>query len=107
MFVERLTEIDINKFRIITPLTVEGKIVPYRVYCNGKFYNDPRGNSPYIIFLRDYTCSLPLSSETNKSNLKRHYIKFMIDTFGEEYKNALSIHLFKNSNLEETNEQSL
>ena len=105
MFVERLTEIEINKFRILTPLTVDGKVVPYRVYCNGKFYNDLRGTSQYIVFLRDFSCSAPFATENAKANLKRHYRQFMMNVIGDEYKNALSVHLFKNSSTEQTSEQ--
>ena len=106
MFVERLTEYHINKFRILTPLTVDGKEVPFRIHCNGVFYNDIMGSSEYVIFFKDFSCSMPFADETFKSTLKRHYRQFMISIFGDEYRNALSLYLFKNSNTETTAENN-
>lgn len=100
MFTERLTEFDINKFRTITQLTVEGKVIPFRICCNDVFYNDLRGNTKYVMFLKDFTCILPFAEKDIKDNLNRHYRQFMIEKFGNEYRNALSIYLFKNSSNE-------
>ena len=106
MFIERLTEHDIEKFRIITPLTVEGKIIPFKIHCNNTFYSDVRGSSTDVIFLKDFTLSIPfITTDETKNALKRHYRQFMIDTFGDEYRNALSLHLFKNSDTEKTVEE--
>lgn len=95
MFIERLNDYTINKFRLSLPLTVDGKPVPVRVYCADRFYDDPRGTTPYIMFLKDFSCRISHSDEHVKQELNRQYIRFMRETFGEEYDNALSVHIFK------------
>ena len=96
MFIEELTEYDINQFRFETPIQVDGKIVPVRVYCDDRFYDDPRGSSPYIMFLRDFSCRIShCRDEHVKKELNRLYLRFMRKTFGEDYDNALSQHIFK------------
>jgi len=95
MFIERLNDYTINKFRLSLPLTVDGKPVPVRVYCADRFYDDPRGTTPYIMFLKDFSCRISHSDERVKQELNRQYIRFMRETFGEEYDNALSVHIFK------------
>ena len=107
MFTERLTEYDINKFRIITPLNVDGENVPYRIHCNNVFYNDLKGKSEYIIFFKDFSCSMPFANKVVKQTLLNHYRQFMIDIFGDEYRNALSLYLFKNVGNETSNNTTL
>ena len=89
MFAEILTEEQINKFRMLTPLTIEGKQINYKICCNGKFYEDPRGASKIVMFLKDYRCSVLNTDDKTQEALTNHYIKFMIDEFGFEYAHLL------------------
>ena len=95
MFTERLTEHQLYTFRVLTPLSVDGKPIPFRIYCNGKFYDDPRGSSQYIVFLRDFSCRLPMSDKNTKKTLNRHYLDFMRNEFGKEYEEAYSKYLLE------------
>ena len=91
MFVERLSDIQIQQFRILTDLHDEnGKPVNYCIYCNNKFYPDPKGSSNYAIFLTDFNCVLTYADKKIKSKLKQHYIKFMRNIFKEEYDEQLT-----------------
>lgn len=101
MFIEKLDEYAINRFRLTLPITVDGKRVPVRVFCNDRFYDDPRGNTPYIMFLKDFSCRISHADERVKKELNMFYIRFMRETFGEEYDDALSVHIFKKCEEEE------
>lgn len=100
MFIQKLTEHQIIKFRTITPLSINGEQIPYKIGCNGKFYLDPRGNTYRTIFLNDFDLTAPFADEQLQKDLNKHYIMFMIEEFGNEYVNALSINLFKNNSPE-------
>ena len=96
MFTERLTELEIQQFKVMTPISIEGKRIPYQIVCNNKTYSDPLGSSPYTIFLRDFSCSLSYANKAAKEDLNWHYRKFMRSIFKEEYDMALSNYLYKN-----------
>ena len=97
MFVEKLTDLQIQQFKVMTPLSINCKRIPYRIVCNDRYYNDPTGSSPYAIFLRDFSCSLSYASKDDKAELNRHYRKFMRSIFKEEYDKALSNYLYHNT----------
>ena len=101
MFIEKLTDIQIQQFKVMTPISIEGKRIPYRIVCGNRYMNDPNGSSPYTIFLRDFSCSLSYASKDTKEELNWHFRKFMLSIFKEEYDEALSNYLYRN-NSEET-----
>ncbi len=102
MFIEKLTDIQIQQFKVMTPLSIDGKRIPYRIICDDKYYNDPTGSTPYAIFLRDFSCSLSYASKDTKDELNKHYRKFMRSIFKEEYDEALSNYLYHNDTIETT-----
>ena len=85
MYIEQLTEIEINAFRKITPLKANNKIIPFKVFCNGKCYNDPRGNSDYAVFLDDFTCKATWAFPETKELLQKHYVENFMSQIFEDY----------------------
>ena len=85
MYIEQLTEKEIDAFRKITPLKVNGKIVPFKVFCNGKCYNDPRGKSDYAVFLEDFTCKATFAYPNTKEILQKHYVENFMSQLFDDY----------------------
>lgn len=82
MYVEQLDERHINAFRKITPLKVNNKPIPYKILCNGIWYDDPRGKSDYAVFLKDYSCTATSALPDTKVILQKHYVEnFMSQIF--------------------------
>lgn len=101
MYIEHLTEKEINAFREITPLKANGKIVPYKVFCNGKFYNDPRGKSEHTVFLDDFSCTVTWAQPETKELLQKHYIENFMSQLFEDYMENYEKYLYSK------NEQTL
>lgn len=80
----QLTDEQIELFRSITPLTIDGKRVPYTIFCDGKWHKDPRGTSQCTVFIRDYSCKVDTRFLETKTILQEHFVKFMSNLF-EEY----------------------
>ena len=88
MYVEKLNENHINAFRKITPLKVNNKPIPFKIFCNGKWYDDPRGKSDYAVFLKDYSCTATFISSETKVLLQKHYVEnFMSQIFPDYMEN--------------------
>lgn len=77
----QLTEEQIEYFRSITPLKVNGEIVPFKIVCEGKFYPDPRGKSDYVVYIKDFSCVATYAFESTKSKLQQHFVNFMANEF--------------------------
>ncbi len=80
----QLTEKEIELFRSLTPLKVDNKLIPFRICCNGKFYADPRGFSPYIVHISDFSCRVSYPVPGTKEKLQEHFVSFMSNLF-EDY----------------------
>ena len=96
----QLTEKDIELFRELTPLEINGELIPFKIVCEGKFHQDPRGNSKCVVYLTDFTCTATYMSKEAKQILQNRYVQFMSDLF-EDY--AEDYQAF----LEQKNEQNL
>ena len=80
----QLTDEQIQRFREITPIMCEGKLVPFKIVCDGKFYQDPRGKAKCIVYLTDFSCSLTDAMPGVKKALQKIYVNFMSEEF-EDY----------------------
>ncbi len=88
MYVEQLDERHINAFRKITPLKVNNKPIAYKIFCNGVWYDDPRGKSEYAVFFKDYSCKATFAMPETKVILQKHYVEnFMSQLFPDYMEN--------------------
>lgn len=100
MYIEKLTEKEINAFRENTPLKAKGKIVPFKVFCAGKCYDDPRGRSEHAVFLDDFSCTVTWANQETKEILQKHYVENFMSQLFEDYME--NYEKFLNSKKEQT-----
>ena len=80
----QLTAEQIEEFRMLTPLKVDGKLVNFKIICDGKVYEDPRGKSNLAVFIEDFSCKVASLYPETAIALQNHFVKFMSEQF-EDY----------------------
>lgn len=80
----QLTDEQIEYFRSITPLRIDGELVPFKIVCEGKYYPDPRGKAKCVVYIKDYSCKVSTAYPETKAKLQKHFVNFMSSQF-EDY----------------------
>ena len=77
----QLTNEQIQLFRELTPIKIDGELVPFKICCDGKWYKDPRGNTSNAIYITDYECKISTLYPETKVRLQKHFVNFMSQLF--------------------------
>ena len=87
----QLTKEQIEEFRNLTPLRIDGELIPFKNICDEKVYKDPRGKSHTTVFITDFSCKVSsLYPETAKT-LQKHFVRFMSSQFEDYAEDYLAI----------------
>ena len=95
-----LTEAQIERFRLITPLEIDGESIPFTIIQDGKTYKDIRGKAETRVFFNDYSCTVSTRYPETVDLLNRHYLSYKYRIYGEEFLKDLEAHLDKKSSIE-------
>ena len=90
-----LTEAQIERFRLVTPLEIDGKPISFTIVQDGKTYKDIRGKAETRVFFDDYSCNVSTRYPKVKELLNRHYLAYKYRIFGEEFLVDLDAYLDK------------
>lgn len=97
-----LTEAQIERFRLVTPLEIDGKPIAYTIIQDGKSYKDVRGKAESRLFFNDFSCNLSTRFPETKDLLTRHYLSYKYQIFGEEFLADLDKYLANKSATKKT-----
>ena len=87
----QLTTEQIEEFRMLTPLRVDGELIPFKIICEGKVYPDPRGKTSHTVFITDFTCKVASLYPETAVALQNHFVKFMSEQFEDYAEDYLAI----------------
>ena len=90
-----LTEAQIERFRLVTPLEIDGEPIAFTIVKDGKTYKDVRGKAGSRVFFNDFSCSIDTRYPETKEILNRHYLAYKSRIFGEEFMADLKVYLDK------------
>ena len=97
-----LTEAQIERFRLVTPLQIDGEPIAFTIIQDGKTYKDVRGKAETRVFFNDYSCSVSTRYPETKDLLNRHYLSYKYQIFGEEFLADLDTYLANKSATKKT-----
>lgn len=89
MFTEKFTKKLAELYRELTPIKINGKEINYSICCDGIFYHATKNRDDYVLFLRDFTCSLSCLDKNQKIKLNELHQSTMKKIFKDEYTLAL------------------
>ena len=92
-----LTEAQIERFRLATPLQIDEEPIAFTIFQNGKSYHDIRGKSQTTLIFNDFSCNVDTRYPETKEILNRHYLAYKAQIFGEEFVADLKDYLDKKS----------
>ena len=96
MFVEKFTQKEIELYRSLMPLKINGTNVNYSIYCNGHFYNPTKNRLNSCLFIKDFACTLSYMDNTQKIKLNELHQDVMSKIFKDEY--ILELNKLNNNN---------
>ncbi len=87
-----LTEAQIERFRLVTPLQIDGEPIAFTIIQDGKTYKDVRGKAETRVFFNDYSCNVSTRYPETVELLNRHYLAYKYRIFGEEFLADLEVY---------------